>query len=82
MHLKQANKKIDFIEMLATKANLKLALTLNPDILHITCHGSPDSLKFEKGYDDEEEEKKEEQSQKGFSDKVLVSDEELRQIFQ
>ena len=49
--------------MLATKANLKLALKLDPDILHITCHGLTDSLIFEKGYDDEEEEIKEEQRQ-------------------
>ena len=50
-HLKQTNKKIQFIEMLATSSNIKLALSLNPDILHITSHGKEDHLCFELGYD-------------------------------
>ena len=36
--------------MVATESNLRIALSIRPHILHITCHGKKDHLVFEPSY--------------------------------
>jgi len=64
--------------MLATKSNIKLALSLNPDILHICSHGEENHLVFEQGYNDDENGQ---QEQSKFSDVYQMTIDELQEIF-